>query len=88
MEENFQKNHYFQKKIFIQVIFPFSNGKVEINSNDFIYIIKIIHTRYNHSTIYIQNKLFLIGRLIANNEKMKVCEFYDKNDKKWKQMTP
>ena len=69
-------------------IFPFSNGLVEINSNDFINIIKMIHARYNHSTIYIQNKLFLIGRLNANNEKMKVCEFYDTNDKKWQQMSP
>ena len=69
-------------------IFPFSNGLVEINSNDFINIIKMIHARYNHSTIYIQNKLFLIGGLNANNEKMKVCEFYDTNDKKWQQMSP
>ena len=48
----------------------------------------MIHARYNHSTIYIQNKLFLIGGLNANNEKMKVCEFYDTNDKKWQQMSP
>ena len=48
----------------------------------------MIHARYNHSTIYIQNKLFLIGGLNENNEKMKVCEFYDTNDKKWQQMSP
>ena len=69
-------------------IFPFSNGLVEINSNDFINTIKMIHARYNHSTVYIQNKLIIIGGLNANNQKMKVCEYYDTKDKKWQQMPP
>ena len=85
-----EKSLFSNKDIYSSYLFtfPFSNGLVEINSNDFINIIKIIHTRYNHSIIYIQNKLFLIGRLNANNEKMKVCEFCEKKKKKWKQMTP
>ena len=83
----FTESSLFSNKTIISedlYIFPFSNGLSEMNN--FISKYKIPHKRYGHSSLYFNNKLFLIG---GKNEKkifLKECECYNIKDKIWELM--